>query len=76
MFLGMVNFYHHFLPGVARVLRPLTDCLRGGPKGPTADVVELSPSRGSEYIAYICLESSLGRASACGAGGRRFEPRP
>ncbi len=36
MFLGMVNFYRRFLLGVARVLRPLTDCLRGGPKGPTA----------------------------------------
>ena len=23
-----------------------------------------------------CLDSSLGRASACGAGGRRFAPRP
>jgi hypothetical protein len=34
MFLGMVNFYRRFLPGAARALRPLTDCLRGGPKGP------------------------------------------
>jgi hypothetical protein len=36
MFLGMVNFYRRFLPGAARALKPLTDCLRGGPKGPTA----------------------------------------
>jgi hypothetical protein len=36
MFLGMVNFYSRFLPGVARALRPLTDCLRGCPKGPAA----------------------------------------
>ena len=34
-FLGMVNFYRRFLPGAAAVLRPLTDCLRGGPKGST-----------------------------------------
>jgi hypothetical protein len=36
MFLGMVNFYHGFLPGATRALKPLTDCLHGGPKGPTA----------------------------------------
>ena len=24
-FLGMINFYHRFLPGIARTLRPLTD---------------------------------------------------
>jgi len=33
-FLGMVNFYRRFLPGVACTLRPLTDELRGGRKGP------------------------------------------
>jgi len=31
-FLGMINFYRRFLPGIARVLRPLTDLLRGSPK--------------------------------------------
>ncbi len=36
MFLSMVNFYRRFLPGAARALRPLTDCLQGRPKGPTA----------------------------------------
>jgi hypothetical protein len=34
MFLGMVNFYRRFLPGAARALKPLKDCLRGGAKGP------------------------------------------
>jgi Reverse transcriptase (RNA-dependent DNA polymerase) len=29
-FLGMANFYHRFLPGAARVLRPLTDAVRRG----------------------------------------------
>ncbi len=29
-FLGMVNFYHRFLPNCAQVLKPLTDLLRGG----------------------------------------------
>jgi cytoskeleton-associated protein 5 len=31
-FLGMVNFYNHFLPGCARIFRPLTDLLKGSPK--------------------------------------------
>ena len=31
-FLGMINFYRRFIPGIARVLRPLTDLLRGSPK--------------------------------------------
>jgi hypothetical protein len=31
-FLGMVNFYRHFLPKCAQVLRPWTDLLKGGAK--------------------------------------------
>ena len=31
-FLGMINFYRRFLPGIAEVLRPLTDALKGSPK--------------------------------------------
>ena len=31
-FLGMLNFYRHFLPGIARTLQPLTDALKGAPK--------------------------------------------
>ena len=31
-YLGMVNFYRRFLPGIAKVLQPLTDLLRGSPK--------------------------------------------
>ena len=31
-FLGMVNFYRRFLPSAARVLKPLTDSLRGQQK--------------------------------------------
>jgi Reverse transcriptase (RNA-dependent DNA polymerase) len=29
-FLGMVNFYRRFIPGAAKILRPLTDALKGG----------------------------------------------
>ena len=31
-FLGMIAFYHRFLPGIAQVLAPLTDLLQGKPK--------------------------------------------
>jgi cleavage and polyadenylation specificity factor subunit 1 len=31
-FLGMVNFYRRFLPGIARMLQPLTDTLKGAPR--------------------------------------------
>ncbi len=31
-FLGMVNFYHHFLPNWTCILRPLTYLLKGSPK--------------------------------------------
>jgi hypothetical protein len=31
-FLGMVNFCRRFLPGIARMLQPLTDTLKGAPK--------------------------------------------
>jgi hypothetical protein len=47
MFLGMVNVYRRFLPGAARALKPLTDCLRGGPKGPT--VVEWNDERQAAF---------------------------
>ena len=31
-YLGMINFYKRFLPGVAKTLRPLTDALAGTPR--------------------------------------------
>ncbi len=34
-FLGMVYFNRRFLPGAAKVLKPLSDCLRGWPKRAT-----------------------------------------
>jgi hypothetical protein len=32
-FLGLVNFYHRFVPAAAKILKPLMDVLRGGQKG-------------------------------------------
>ncbi len=32
-FLGMINFYRHFIPRAAGILRPLTDALRSKPRG-------------------------------------------
>ena len=32
-FLGMVNFYRRFMPQAAKVLKPLTDVLKGGARG-------------------------------------------
>ena len=31
-YLGLINFYRRFLPGIAGTLKPLTDLLRGNPK--------------------------------------------
>ena len=35
-FLGTVNFYCRFMPAAARMLRPLTDTLQGGPAAKAA----------------------------------------
>jgi hypothetical protein len=35
-FLGMVNFYRRFLPGIAHTIAPLTDALKGERKGAAA----------------------------------------
>ena len=32
-YLGMVNFYLRFLRGATQILKPLTDCLKGGGQG-------------------------------------------
>ncbi len=40
-FLGLLNFYHRFLPAVAATLHPLTDALKRGRKG--TELVEWSP---------------------------------
>ena len=50
-FLGLINFYRRFLPGIAAVLRPLTEALRGGAREPLVwtqqctEAFELAKSR-------------------------------
>jgi len=45
-FLGMINFYRRFLPGVARTLQPLTAALAGNPK-----VLPWTPQMDSAFAA-------------------------
>ncbi len=55
-FLGTVNFYRRFLPAVARILKPLTDLLIGGPKG--TEPVRLADPQGAAkdaLAAATCL---------------------
>jgi hypothetical protein len=59
-FLGMVNFYRRFLPGIARILAPLTDALKGGRTGPAA--VEWSTAMQTAFRAAkeaLCQASNL-----------------
>ena len=52
-FLGMVNFYRRFLPGVARTLVPLTSATVGAPKGP----LDWSPAMEASFQA--CKDALL-----------------
>ena len=59
-FLGMVNFYRRFLPAIAKTLRPLTDSLRGGPKGSssvlwTPECAEAFASAKAALLRATCL---------------------
>ncbi len=76
-FLGMVNFYRRFLPGVAKVLKPLTDCLRGGPKGATIMAKQLLAS--AARLAYPDQAAKLSLAvdaSATNVGACLQQQRP
>ncbi len=57
-FLGLVNFYRRFLPGVAVTLRPLTDALRGSP--PASEQLVWSPEMEASFAA---AKAALGRAT-------------
>jgi hypothetical protein len=46
-FLGLVNFYRRFIPAAASILKPLTDSLKGGPKG--AERIRLAAAQGEVF---------------------------
>ncbi len=47
-FFGTVNFYPRFLPAAARILKPLTDLLIGGPKG--TELVSLADPQRAAFV--------------------------
>jgi cleavage and polyadenylation specificity factor subunit 1 len=57
-FLGVVNFYRKFVPAAAKILKPLTDALRGSPR-PTSPV-EWTPYR---LTALSAAKQALSRAA-------------
>ena len=48
-YLGLVNFYRRFVPNAARILKPLTDALRGGL--PPSSAVEWAPALEEAFVA-------------------------
>jgi RNase H-like domain found in reverse transcriptase/Reverse transcriptase (RNA-dependent DNA polymerase) len=57
-FLGLINFYRRFLPGIAAVLLPLTDALRGSPR-----TLEVSPAMAAAVeSAKVALANATGLA--------------
>ena len=57
-FLGAVNFYHRFIPAVAKILLPLTSVLKGGKKG--SDVLEwLLPMEVAFFAIKVALMQSV-----------------
>ncbi|WP_353213430.1 reverse transcriptase domain-containing protein, partial [Rhodovarius sp.] len=56
-FLGLVNFYRPFFPAAAKILRPLTEALKGGPA--CSSPVSWSPEMESAFLtAKATLSSS------------------
>ena len=54
-FLGMLNFYRRFIPGAARMLKPLTDALKGKPQKELtwSEEMKNSFSRSKEALCYV-----------------------
>ncbi len=46
-FLGLLNFYRQFLPGIPKILLPLIDALRGG--GKATDSIACSPQMAAAF---------------------------
>ncbi|XP_059488604.1 uncharacterized protein LOC132204244 isoform X2 [Neocloeon triangulifer] len=69
-FLGMVNFYHRFLPQAAKLMAPL-NCLQNGPKGPKKAPLERWTE--VEQTAFDTTKEALANA-ACLAHPRSDVP--
>ena len=64
-FLGMINFYRRFLPGAARVLKPLTDSLQGSPKGEVTWTEEMEKAFAASKASICkCVELAHPEATA------------
>ncbi len=61
VFLGMVNFYRRFLPGIASTLRPLTDALKGN-----RPASERLPWTAEMEAGFAEAKAALGRATWLG----------
>jgi hypothetical protein len=64
-FLGVINIYRRFIPATARILKPLTDQLKGGPK-PAAAIL---------WTAYMQAAFSAAKAALAGCV-RLIHPTP
>jgi hypothetical protein len=56
--LGLVNFYHRFIPGAARILLPLTNALRGGKRGKLVWSAEMAMAF-TQTKAAVCQATRL-----------------
>jgi transposase InsO family protein len=61
VFLGLVNFYRRFLPGIASTLRPLTDALKGN--RPATERLSWTPEMEAGFVA---AKVALSRATWLG----------
>ncbi len=71
VFLGLVNFYRRFLPGVAVTLRPLTDALKG--KRAANDKLAWSPEMEASFRG---AKAALSRATQIRQPGSPFTWTP
>ena len=56
--MGAINFYHRFIPAVAKILLPLTSVLKGGKKG-SAVLEWLLPMEVAFFAIKVALMQSV-----------------
>jgi hypothetical protein len=67
-FLGTVNFYRRFLPAAARILKPLTNLLIGGPK--CTEPVSLAEP---QQAAFVAAKDALAAATCLAHPSQGFQ---